>query len=107
MGVHPAHARKMAAKLQAEVPLASDNTFFYESTEGGHSSALPKQSAYRITLEYAFLAKELGLQDTSSTSEVVPQSTDAPSLLSASRCSFRLSFFLSGICPLLACWTRF
>jgi len=70
--VHPAHARKMAAKLQAEVPRAANHTFFYESTEGGHGSSLPQQSAFSLTLQYSFLAETLGLEDAVAPGDPLP-----------------------------------
>lgn len=58
--VHPAHARKMLAKMLAQ---GHKNLFYYESTEGGHGGAANhKQSAYRSAMIYAFFAKELGLK---------------------------------------------
>lgn len=55
--VHPGHARKMAAKMQA----MGYKVFFYERTEGGgHNSAVNnKQIAYSRSLDYAFLYKLL------------------------------------------------
>ncbi len=51
--VHPAHARKMAAKLQA---LGIDNVYYFENMEGGHSGAADhKQVAFLKALEYGFL----------------------------------------------------
>ena len=56
--VHPAHARKMVAKLDAlgHAPL------YYENIEGGHGGAADiKQRAYVDALVYTFLASRLGL----------------------------------------------
>ena len=56
--VHPGHARKMVAKLEAlgHVPL------YYENIEGGHGGAADiKQRAYVNALVYTFLASRLGL----------------------------------------------
>jgi prolyl oligopeptidase len=56
--VHPAHARKMVAKLEAlgYAPL------YYENIEGGHGGAADvKQRAYVDALVYTFLASRLGL----------------------------------------------
>ena len=56
--VHPAHARKMVAKLEAfgYAPL------YYENIEGGHGGAADiKQRAYVDALVYTFLATRLGL----------------------------------------------
>lgn len=58
--VHPAHARKMVAKLEAMgfAPL------YYENIEGGHGGAADiKQRAYRDALIYTFLATRLGAAD--------------------------------------------
>jgi prolyl oligopeptidase len=56
--VHPGHARKMVARLEA----MGHKPFYYENIEGGHSGAADaKQAAYVSALSYAFLAKELGL----------------------------------------------
>jgi prolyl oligopeptidase len=55
--VHPAHARKMAAKLLA----AGKDTRYYENTEGGHGAgATNRQQAHLWALTYRFLWKELG-----------------------------------------------
>ena len=56
--VHPGHARKMVAKLEATgyAPL------YYENIEGGHGGAADiKQRAYVDALVYTFLATRLGL----------------------------------------------
>ena len=54
--VHPAHARKAAAMMQA---LGRD-CFYYENMEGGHGgTANQDQLAYRIALEYAYFARRL------------------------------------------------
>jgi prolyl oligopeptidase len=55
--VHPGHARKMVAKLEAlgHAPL------YYENIEGGHGGAADiKQRAYVDALVYSFLASRLG-----------------------------------------------
>ena len=54
--VHPAHARKTAARLQAAgVPF-----FYYENIDGGHSAAANLQeAARRRALEYTYLAQRL------------------------------------------------
>ena len=55
--VHPGHARKMAAKLQAIVYQAD----FYEPATGGHSSGKDnKESAAFMALGYAFLREKIG-----------------------------------------------
>jgi prolyl oligopeptidase len=54
--VHPGHARKAAAKMDA---LGYD-FFYYENIEGGHGgTANQDQLAYRTALEYAYFAKML------------------------------------------------
>jgi prolyl oligopeptidase len=50
--VHPAHARKMVAKLEAQ----GHPVYYFENTEGGHASgAVNKQTATVTALEYAYL----------------------------------------------------
>ena len=59
--VHPAHARKMVAKLQdyADDETAK-NVWYYENIEGGHGGAANnKQKAFMKTLEYQFLWNNL------------------------------------------------
>jgi prolyl oligopeptidase len=54
--VHPAHARKMAAKLEA----AGTPFYYYENIDGGHSAAANLQeAARRRALEYVYLSKRL------------------------------------------------
>jgi prolyl oligopeptidase len=54
--VHPAHARKMFAKMKAQ----GHDALYYENIEGGHGGAANnKQLAYMSALTYAFLAREL------------------------------------------------
>jgi len=56
--VHPAHARKMVAKLEA----LGHQPLYYENIEGGHGGAADiKQRAYVDSLVYTFLASKLGL----------------------------------------------
>jgi prolyl oligopeptidase len=56
--VHPAHARKMVAKLEA----LGHQPLYYENIEGGHGGAADiKQRAYVNALVYTFLASRLGL----------------------------------------------
>ncbi len=58
--VHPAHARKAAAKTKA---LGGDY-FYYENMEGGHGGAANQdQLSYRIALEYAYFARMLMAED--------------------------------------------
>ncbi|MBL8559256.1 MAG: S9 family peptidase [Hyphomonadaceae bacterium] len=54
--VHPAHARKMAARLEAAgVPF-----YYYENIDGGHSAAANQQEvARRRALEYVYLSERL------------------------------------------------
>jgi prolyl oligopeptidase len=50
--VHPAHARKMAAKLEAE----GHSVYYFENAEGGHGTgAVNKQTARITALQYAYL----------------------------------------------------
>jgi prolyl oligopeptidase len=50
--VHPGHARKMAAKLQA----LGAKVYFHEPPEGGHAGAADNAHvAYNEALSYAFL----------------------------------------------------
>ncbi len=54
--VHPAHARKMAAEMQAQ----GHPIYYYENIDGGHAGvANLKESAYRYALMLAYLAREL------------------------------------------------
>ncbi len=54
--VHPAHARKMVARMEA----MNKPVFYYENTEGGHGGgANLKQRAYIAALSYAYLWKML------------------------------------------------
>lgn len=54
--VHPAHARKMAAKMLD----MGHPVYYYENTEGGHAAATNnKQRAYMSALSYAYLWKKL------------------------------------------------
>jgi prolyl oligopeptidase len=54
--VHPGHARKMAAKLQA----LGAKVFFHEPPEGGHAGAADNAHvAYNEALSYAFLRKTI------------------------------------------------
>ena len=56
--VHPAHARKMVAKLEAY----GYKPMYYENIEGGHGGAADaKQRAHRDALVITFLATRLGL----------------------------------------------
>ena len=54
--VHPAHARKMFAKMKAQ----GHDVLYYENIEGGHGGAADnKQLAYMSALAYTFLVNEL------------------------------------------------
>ncbi|RAU96950.1 S9 family peptidase [Mycobacterium colombiense] len=54
--VHPGHARKMTAALEA----ASHQVFYYENIEGGHAGAADnEQVAFKSALTYSFLWQTL------------------------------------------------
>lgn len=55
--VHPGHARKMVAALQA----AGHQVWLYENIEGGHAGAADnEQAAFKAALSYSFLWRTLG-----------------------------------------------
>ncbi len=55
--VHPAHARKMAAKMIAQ----GHPVLYYENIEGGHGGAADnEQRAHLLALEFAYLWRQLG-----------------------------------------------
>lgn len=55
--VHPGHARKMTAALEA----AGQQVSYYENIEGGHAGAADNaQTAFKSALSFAFLHRELG-----------------------------------------------
>jgi prolyl oligopeptidase len=55
--VHPGHARKMAAALEA----AGHRVWYYENIEGGHAGAADnEQVAFKSALTYSFLWRMLG-----------------------------------------------
>jgi prolyl oligopeptidase len=55
--VHPAHARKMAAKLEA----LGHSVYYFENPEGGHGTGAVNKETARITaLQYAYLWMMLG-----------------------------------------------
>lgn len=61
--VHPGHARKMAAKLQA---MGYRDTWFYEPPAGGHGYGKDnKERAHFIALGYAFLRDRIGWKPSS------------------------------------------
>ena len=54
--VHPGHARKMMAKMEA----ANKDVLYYENIEGGHGGAANNaQRAHMTALAYTFLWNEL------------------------------------------------
>jgi len=56
--VTPVHARKMAAKMEAQ----GQRVLFFENTDGGHAAAADhKQAAEMWALSYVYLKRELGL----------------------------------------------
>ena len=57
--VTPVHARKMAAKMEAQ----GHDVLFYENTDGGHAAAADhKQAAEMWGLSFVYLAEKLGLK---------------------------------------------
>ncbi len=57
--VTPVHARKMAAKMNAQ----GHDVLFYENTDGGHAGAADnRQSAEMWALTFVYLAQKLGLK---------------------------------------------
>jgi prolyl oligopeptidase len=58
--VHPGHARKMTAALEA----AGHHVRYYENIEGGHAGAADnKQAAFRSALMFEFLWRTIGSAD--------------------------------------------
>jgi len=58
--VHPAHARKMVAKMTAQ----GHPVLYYENTEGGHAAAADHSLRARMTaLEMSYLWWKLGSKD--------------------------------------------
>jgi prolyl oligopeptidase len=56
--VTPVHARKMAAKMEAQ----GHDVLFYENTDGGHAAAADhRQAAEMWGLSFVYLAEKLGL----------------------------------------------
>jgi prolyl oligopeptidase len=54
--VHPGHARKMAARMEAQ----GHDVLFYENIEGGHAGAANNEErAYMNALAFSFLQKQL------------------------------------------------
>ena len=55
--VHPGHARKMMAKMEA----AGKDALYYENVEGGHGGAANnRQRAHMNALSFSFLWQKLG-----------------------------------------------
>jgi prolyl oligopeptidase len=55
--VHPGHARKMIAALEA----TGHRVWYYENIEGGHAGAADnEQAAFKAALSYSFLHRMLG-----------------------------------------------
>lgn len=54
--VHPGHARKMAAKLEA----LGHKVMFYEPQQGGHGTSDYEQTAHMWALGFSFLRKTIG-----------------------------------------------
>jgi prolyl oligopeptidase len=58
--VHPGHARKMMAQMEA----LGHAAFYYENIEGGHGGAATnEQQAFMQALAWTFLREQLGLAD--------------------------------------------
>ena len=58
--VTPVHARKMAARMEAQ----GHEVLFYENTDGGHAAAANhKQAAEMWALSFVYLAEKLGLKN--------------------------------------------
>ncbi|MBI3543513.1 MAG: S9 family peptidase, partial [Deltaproteobacteria bacterium] len=56
--VHPGHARKMVAKMEAQ----GHPVFYFENTEGGHGAAANLEQKIRMTsLDYTYLSRQLGV----------------------------------------------
>jgi prolyl oligopeptidase len=56
--VHPGHARKMVARMLEQ----GHDVIYFENVEGGHGGAADNEQRARVSaMEYAFLAKQLGL----------------------------------------------
>jgi prolyl oligopeptidase len=53
--VHPAHARKMAAKMEG----LGYKVYYYEHIEGGHGAATNKQAALMNALQYVYFLQQL------------------------------------------------
>ena len=67
--VHPGHARKMVAKLEA----LGYSPLYYENIEGGHGGAADiKQRAYLNALVFTFFGTHLGLPAYAATEPKTP-----------------------------------
>lgn len=56
--VHPGHARKMVARMEA----MGNSVYYYENIDGGHSAAANlKERARQAALEFVYLSDQLGL----------------------------------------------
>ncbi|MGF6272844.1 prolyl oligopeptidase [Massilia sp. UYP11] len=63
--VHPAHARKMAARMLDQ----GHDVLYWENTEGGHAGAADNaQTARMVALTYTFLLRQLGAHPASDSS---------------------------------------
>jgi prolyl oligopeptidase len=64
--VTPVHARKMAARMEAQ----GHDVLFYENTDGGHAAAADhKQAAEMWALSFVYLKQKLGLHSAASTAK--------------------------------------
>ena len=64
--VTPVHARKMAARMEAQ----GHEVLFYENTDGGHAAAADhKQAAEMWALSFVYLKQKLGLKPVASSAK--------------------------------------
>jgi prolyl oligopeptidase len=64
--VTPVHARKMAARMEAQ----GHEVLFYENTDGGHAAAADhKQAAEMWALSFVYLKQKLGLKSAASSAK--------------------------------------
>lgn len=67
--VHPAHVRKMAAKMES----MGSHVYYFENTEGGHGTGLSaNQKARTLALVYTFLWQRLSRQPARSVAASLP-----------------------------------
>ncbi|MFM0720315.1 prolyl oligopeptidase family serine peptidase [Paraburkholderia strydomiana] len=59
--VHPGHARKMAARMQALGAPLADNVWYRENTEGGHGGSDELEQAEHDAMVFEFLWSVLGV----------------------------------------------